>query len=1037
MIVVAQITAITDDGFVTIGVSDAPYKDLTSTPTLSDGLYLPVINQSPAWSEHSRHPFQEQSPGISIGDMRLINTSGRFDGFSPWRIEVQRGPDDAVWNTRSDRWDRTEDGHLEAILIAHVGQVRWAGRNEVVMSLESTMTELNEPFAREVFDADTPNDTLINTIRPRPIGRVFQVRPPFTNPSLLRYYFDGDAGRVAEGGNPTENWLPSIDGIQLTQNPQQVITLDGAGPLLADEQRDDVLEAIGSFDTWTGSPAMPDGWTLYTDPPDSDFEESTGGGMDVTATFAIDDNTADTAANAQNPEFQSGANFEPVNAATLAEALETADDGKYVRYLTGSDTGVKRLWLSNFGVELPPDTIPVGVQLRIRYQSVGTSSPHPYTRWRLGKLVDGSFEAIMPFSGDYADFPFNWPTSWETKVYGESDVLPFTGLTREQVESEQLAVQITFRRVTVGTVDVQIDHVELLIHYGPLITPPKAVTTDALLTTGELYTLRVIHDGAGSVRLRWATVDETTDPVVVGSDPYQPNQAQLDGPGTYEALVTATGPRLALEFDRGSGNGLQAIPLVQLIERGQGLSRYNEQVPYIVTEMGLDDHVDQAMINAHDDATGHLPLGWYVDGSDSADLVLFRLAGSLGGPVWPGLDARVRSFLMLPPSEPTGDHLTLEDQQIGDDVEIWDDDPPQITDRAVGAKNQHPIPESGLSTITSTWTESERQAAMAEWRVTRKAQFPGLTGFEPVSGWSVDSIDPSTGAEAGDTAYTITGNFRTGEAVTVMFGSTEDENATVTSATTIEGTTPAGTGAVDVVVTQGEDSVTLVDGFEYVDFASEVIALSPTGYWKLDDASGTTATDYSGNDRHGTYQGSPTLDQPPIAAGSSRSAHFTTSDYVLLPDAALISGSMPRTQCFLVRIDAFSETTFLGGWGNATNGAGFMVEIGRNGDGTIGINMHGGNYIATTVDAEIDADTPHLIIFSWASNTLKGYVDDRLVLEETISSVNTTASNGAICRRGYSTTRPTAGNYSDYFILDREITAQEISDLVQSLNMGN
>lgn len=35
-----------------------------------------------------------------------------------------------------------------------------------------------------------------------------------------------------------------------------------------------------------------------------------------------------------------------------------------------------------------------------------------------------------------------------------------------------------------------------------------------------------------------------------------------------------------------------------------------------------------------------------------------------------------------------------------------------------------------------------------------------------------------------------------------------------------------------------------------------ILALSPLGYWKLDEPSGTTATDSSGNGRNGTYTGS-------------------------------------------------------------------------------------------------------------------------------------------------------------------------------------
>lgn len=41
--------------------------------------------------------------------------------------------------------------------------------------------------------------------------------------------------------------------------------------------------------------------------------------------------------------------------------------------------------------------------------------------------------------------------------------------------------------------------------------------------------------------------------------------------------------------------------------------------------------------------------------------------------------------------------------------------------------------------------------------------------------------------------------------------------------------------------------------------AETILELNPVGYWKLDEASGTTAVDYSGNGRDGTYIGAHTL----------------------------------------------------------------------------------------------------------------------------------------------------------------------------------
>jgi concanavalin A-like lectin/glucanase superfamily protein len=44
-------------------------------------------------------------------------------------------------------------------------------------------------------------------------------------------------------------------------------------------------------------------------------------------------------------------------------------------------------------------------------------------------------------------------------------------------------------------------------------------------------------------------------------------------------------------------------------------------------------------------------------------------------------------------------------------------------------------------------------------------------------------------------------------------------------------------------------------------YSAAVLADTPLVYWRLGEASGTTMNDASGNSRHGTYQGSPTLAQ--------------------------------------------------------------------------------------------------------------------------------------------------------------------------------
>lgn len=55
-------------------------------------------------------------------------------------------------------------------------------------------------------------------------------------------------------------------------------------------------------------------------------------------------------------------------------------------------------------------------------------------------------------------------------------------------------------------------------------------------------------------------------------------------------------------------------------------------------------------------------------------------------------------------------------------------------------------------------------------------------------------------------------------------------------------------------------------------YSSEVLADSPLTYLRLGEGSGTTATDASGNGRHGTYGGSPTLGQTGALTGDADTA---------------------------------------------------------------------------------------------------------------------------------------------------------------------
>jgi len=93
-------------------------------------------------------------------------------------------------------------------------------------------------------------------------------------------------------------------------------------------------------------------------------------------------------------------------------------------------------------------------------------------------------------------------------------------------------------------------------------------------------------------------------------------------------------------------------------------------------------------------------------------------------------------------------------------------------------------------------------------------------------------------------------------------------------------------------------------------YSSEVLADSPVGYWRLEETTGATAADSSGNARDGTYTGSPTLGVPgALAISTNKATTFNgTTQYVAISDAAAFS--IPTTNLFSV--EAWFRTTATG-----------------------------------------------------------------------------------------------------------------------------
>jgi concanavalin A-like lectin/glucanase superfamily protein len=87
------------------------------------------------------------------------------------------------------------------------------------------------------------------------------------------------------------------------------------------------------------------------------------------------------------------------------------------------------------------------------------------------------------------------------------------------------------------------------------------------------------------------------------------------------------------------------------------------------------------------------------------------------------------------------------------------------------------------------------------------------------------------------------------------------------------------------------------------DYPTTILADSPVAYWRGEETSGTQASDSSGNAKHGTYQGNPSLGQSGVILDGLVPSLDGTDDGAHVPPALTISATNPFT------IEAWVQTT--------------------------------------------------------------------------------------------------------------------------------
>lgn len=155
-------------------------------------------------------------------------------------------------------------------------------------------------------------------------------------------------------------------------------------------------------------------------------------------------------------------------------------------------------------------------------------------------------------------------------------------------------------------------------------------------------------------------------------------------------------------------------------------------------------------------------------------------------------------------------------------------------------------------------------------------------------------------------------------------------------------------------------------------FISEVMADSPSGFWMLDETSGTTAVDRSGFGASGTYAGSPAMSQAGID-GNLCTLFDGTNDVVSIPGSSTQQGRFIPSASRGVTVEAWWKGTAVGSnseplaakglvcMDDSTTSKHWVSSV--DGDGKFRVHTEN-NYILTGPGPTVNNDVWHQLVFT-------------------------------------------------------------------------
>ena len=153
-------------------------------------------------------------------------------------------------------------------------------------------------------------------------------------------------------------------------------------------------------------------------------------------------------------------------------------------------------------------------------------------------------------------------------------------------------------------------------------------------------------------------------------------------------------------------------------------------------------------------------------------------------------------------------------------------------------------------------------------------------------------------------------------------------------------------------------------------YSAEVLADSPLAYWKLDETSGTSAADSSGNGKTGTYEGSPTLGVAPLISVGTSVTFGAGKDVAVASSFSIPTATSPFTFEAWIKTTTTADRPIIAGRNSASGNADLTLSVQNGNLYVLTRDSSGGGLLKLTSPGTVNDGAAHHCVATRNSSKL-------------------------------------------------------------------